>query len=164
MRALLILLVGVCLAGTVAALTALRPREEALPSYINDNGVWRWRVHTVRQWSLETPSKGYLDYGTRGFAACGPQHQRIGNGWQYGPFAFEERQEIEKWPIAVEKAARLALTTKPWADKASLAFEIENDGWHVSARGPENESWTMTFTEEGKSAREGIRTRRVPGP
>ncbi len=155
-RALLILallLLSICLVGIVAARTVLRPRMEMLPSSVSDNGVWRCRVHTIRQWSLEALSKGYLDYGTRGFAACGPQYQQIDNGWQYGPFAFEERQEIEKWPVAVEVVAREALANKPWAEKASLAFRIENDGWHVTVRGPKNESLEMIFTEEGKPVR-----------
>ena len=163
LRALLILLVGVCLAGTVAALTALRPREEALPTYVSDNGVWRWRVHTIRQWSLVSPSKRYLDYGTRGFAACGPSRQRLDEGWQYGPFAFEEQKKVEKWPVAVEKAARASLTKKLWVGEVSLEFEIENDGWHVTASGSKNESLAMTFTEEGKPVREDVRTQRVPG-
>ena len=159
LRALLISVVSVCLAGTVAVFVGyvvFQPREEILPPLIEDGTELRSRIQVTRRWSLEPPESWWY-FGSNGAAACGRYHQNLGESWHYGPFSFVEERERDSWPIAVEKAARLALAKKLWADKASLSFQIKNDGWHVSAHGPQNESWTMTFTEEGKSVREDIR-------
>ena len=163
LQAFLILVVVACLAGAVLALTVLRPREEILPSFIEDNGgPKRSRIQITYRWSLEPPQY-WGRFGRNGFAACGHYGQTLQDGWQYGPFSFVKERRTHRWPVAVEKAARLALAKKPWAGKASLAFlggndgwlmQREHDDWYVMAHASKNEYLLMIFTEEGKPVHE----------
>jgi hypothetical protein len=155
-RALLtlaMLLLGVCLAGIVAASTILRSRTEKLPPTWHETSELRSRTQTTHRWSFEPPWKWRLDLGNYAVVGCGHYGQSYHRHWQYGPFYFEERRETERWPVVVDKAARLALAKKPWGASASLTFDRQGEGWHVVALGREGQRTDFVFTDQGRKTR-----------
>ncbi|MGC4043323.1 MAG: hypothetical protein QM758_05930 [Armatimonas sp.] len=154
---LAVLLLGMCLAGVVLACTILRPRTEILPPSFEEGDTagdiaLRSRIQFTHRWSLSPPWEWH--FGQNGFAGCGPFGQTLRDGWQYGPFAYEEERRRDSWPVAVEKAARAMAWQKLQTKEPLLDFQINHSftllSWHVIASASGRKRLEMDLDEHGK--------------